>query len=345
MRRPVRRGRDRAVGAARGSPRRGLVELREPAGRIDGVDVGFHDLAHEGGLEGVEGVLPHDVKAPAGHLLAQDLPLEHEDADEVGDDGRAEQGQLSEGRMTRDREQRLGRDQVGAGDDHAEGVGGCGRDADEDHRPGLELEGQQLDAEERGRHRGPEDRAHPGGRARDEQASSLGRGEMQELADDRSHRSTRENDRAFGPKRAAGADAPIRSLVGGHVLRTLSPANQAALTGHSFFPALISKPFHSGLTEAFLFAALACLIAALASWSRGSRYVDGGTNDLPAEGSRGGRGKASPAAASIPLGADRTMRSTGSSMAPRCGIGPGRPVTTPAALRAWPHRSRQAGVH
>jgi MFS family permease len=67
---------------------------------------------------------------------------------------------------------------------------------------------------------------------------------------------------------------PIQHLVGPAVLGHLSPANQAALTGHTFFPKLISAPFHSGLTEAFLFATVACLIAAAASWSRGTRYVD-----------------------------------------------------------------------
>jgi hypothetical protein len=67
---------------------------------------------------------------------------------------------------------------------------------------------------------------------------------------------------------------PIQHLVGPKVLSRLSPANRAALTGHTFFPKLISAPFHSGLTEAFLFATLACLIAAAASWSRGTRYVD-----------------------------------------------------------------------
>jgi len=62
---------------------------------------------------------------------------------------------------------------------------------------------------------------------------------------------------------------PIRSLLGNHVLAQLSPTNQAVLTGHSYFPKLISPAFHSGLTEAFLFATIACLIAAAASWSRG----------------------------------------------------------------------------
>ncbi len=66
---------------------------------------------------------------------------------------------------------------------------------------------------------------------------------------------------------------PIQSLLGSNVLAQLSPANRAALTGHSFFPDLISGPFHAGLATAFIFAAVASLIAAAASWSRGSRYV------------------------------------------------------------------------
>jgi hypothetical protein len=37
---------------------------------------------------------------------------------------------------------------------------------------------------------------------------------------------------------------------------------------------LISSPFQSGLHTAFAFAIGACLLAAVASWSRGRRYVD-----------------------------------------------------------------------
>jgi hypothetical protein len=66
---------------------------------------------------------------------------------------------------------------------------------------------------------------------------------------------------------------PIQTLVGPTVLSHLSAANRAALTGHSFFPNLIAAPFHSGLAAAFIFAATVSLIAAAASWSRGSRYV------------------------------------------------------------------------
>jgi MFS family permease len=62
---------------------------------------------------------------------------------------------------------------------------------------------------------------------------------------------------------------PVRQLIGSGVIGHLPAADQAALTGHSFFPHLISAPFHSGLREAFFFATGACLVAAAASWSRG----------------------------------------------------------------------------
>jgi MFS family permease len=44
------------------------------------------------------------------------------------------------------------------------------------------------------------------------------------------------------------------------------------LTGHRFFPTLVSHPFSSGLHEAFYFAAACCLVAAIASWLRGEKY-------------------------------------------------------------------------
>jgi MFS family permease len=65
---------------------------------------------------------------------------------------------------------------------------------------------------------------------------------------------------------------PIEHLVGAHVLGSLSAANRATLAGRSFFPHLISGPFRTGLHEAFLFAILACLIAAGASLLRGGKY-------------------------------------------------------------------------
>ncbi len=68
---------------------------------------------------------------------------------------------------------------------------------------------------------------------------------------------------------------PIQHLLPASSLAHLSHANASALTGRSFFPNLISSPFHSGLHYAFTFATVACLLAAAASWSRGGRYVAG----------------------------------------------------------------------
>jgi MFS family permease len=65
---------------------------------------------------------------------------------------------------------------------------------------------------------------------------------------------------------------PVENLVGAHTLGALSPANHAALAGRTFFPHLISGPFQTGLHEAFLFAIVACLIAAAASLLRGGKY-------------------------------------------------------------------------
>ncbi len=69
---------------------------------------------------------------------------------------------------------------------------------------------------------------------------------------------------------------PIQHLLGGSVLAHLPAHTQVVLTGRSFFPHLISDPFRTGLHEAFAFAIIACLVAAVASWSRGERYVDSG---------------------------------------------------------------------
>jgi MFS family permease len=66
---------------------------------------------------------------------------------------------------------------------------------------------------------------------------------------------------------------PVKTLLGPDVLQHLSPANANALTGRGFFPHLISSPFHTALVYAFVFAIVACVIAAFASLLRGSKYV------------------------------------------------------------------------
>jgi MFS family permease len=64
---------------------------------------------------------------------------------------------------------------------------------------------------------------------------------------------------------------PVQHLVGPHVLGALPHHSQVVLTGHTFFPTLISSPFRDGLHAAFAFAMVACLVAAAASAMRGGR--------------------------------------------------------------------------
>ncbi|MHB8450276.1 MAG: MFS transporter [Mycobacteriales bacterium] len=65
---------------------------------------------------------------------------------------------------------------------------------------------------------------------------------------------------------------PIQHLVGPATLAHLPPSQAAIVTGRSFFPELISRPFASGLHEAFDFAIAVCLVAAGTSWLRGGKY-------------------------------------------------------------------------
>jgi hypothetical protein len=65
---------------------------------------------------------------------------------------------------------------------------------------------------------------------------------------------------------------PMATLLGPGVLHGLPPGQAAELTGRSFFPNLISGPFHTALVYAFAFAIAACLVAAVASLLRGAKY-------------------------------------------------------------------------
>ena len=66
---------------------------------------------------------------------------------------------------------------------------------------------------------------------------------------------------------------PIGHLVGSNILQHLPAAKAAALTSRGFLPGLLAGPFRSGLHIAFGFSIACCLIAAAASWSRGSLLV------------------------------------------------------------------------
>ena len=70
---------------------------------------------------------------------------------------------------------------------------------------------------------------------------------------------------------------PMGTLLG-PALHALPHHTAVYLTGHRFFPTLVSHPFASGIHEAFYFAAGCCLVAAVASWLRGGKYFHG---DVP----------------------------------------------------------------
>lgn len=62
---------------------------------------------------------------------------------------------------------------------------------------------------------------------------------------------------------------PIQHLLQpSGALHHLTAAQQHALTGHEFFPTLISGPFHSGLVVVFAFGATLAFLAAIASLLR-----------------------------------------------------------------------------
>lgn len=66
---------------------------------------------------------------------------------------------------------------------------------------------------------------------------------------------------------------PLKSLLGTNVLKQLPASTVAHLTSKAYFPAIISNPFKHGLVVVLSFAIGACLIAAIASWMRGGKYV------------------------------------------------------------------------
>jgi MFS family permease len=93
---------------------------------------------------------------------------------------------------------------------------------------------------------------------------------------------------------------PIQHLLGpSGVLGKLPAASQAQLTGRTFFPSLLSGPFHSGLIVVFSVSAALSVLAALASLLRGKRQVPAETAEtavapgLPADGPQATRGGSS----------------------------------------------------
>ncbi|UZJ26694.1 MFS transporter [Rhodococcus antarcticus] len=75
---------------------------------------------------------------------------------------------------------------------------------------------------------------------------------------------------------------PISELLGPTGALQQPGVNADVLTGQSFFPQLISGPFHSGLVVVFVAAAVMMVVGAVASALAGGRYVHPGTAPTPA---------------------------------------------------------------
>lgn len=61
-------------------------------------------------------------------------------------------------------------------------------------------------------------------------------------------------------------------------LAMLPPANRQTIVGRTFFPNLISMPFHDGLVVLFSVATVLSIVAAVASFARGGRYLHNAAN-------------------------------------------------------------------
>jgi len=66
---------------------------------------------------------------------------------------------------------------------------------------------------------------------------------------------------------------PLKELLGTHVLGALPLTDVHTLMSKEFFPSLIAGPFKDGIVDVLIFAAAMCLMAALASWLRGGKFV------------------------------------------------------------------------
>jgi MFS family permease len=133
---------------------------------------------------------------------------------------------------------------------------------------------------------------------------------------------------------------PIQMLLGS-TLSKLPASHAAFLTGHTFFPSLISAPFHSGLEIAFDFAIVCCLVAAVASLLRGKRYVH---DELQGESPLAAAADVTPAdIASVAIPADAIEEGTAVQGAGRTQAAIAEELTEPAPRRAAAIRFRRDG--
>jgi len=73
--------------------------------------------------------------------------------------------------------------------------------------------------------------------------------------------------------RSARRRSALQKLLGAKLLGALPRLDASTLLGKRFFPSLISGPFRHGLIGVLVFAAVMCLVAAMASWLRGGKFV------------------------------------------------------------------------
>jgi MFS family permease len=66
---------------------------------------------------------------------------------------------------------------------------------------------------------------------------------------------------------------PLATILPAPIIKLLPSAEQAQLLGKTFFPNLLSGPFESGLRVAFSISAFLMVVAAMASWLRGKKYM------------------------------------------------------------------------
>jgi MFS family permease len=113
-------------------------------------------------------------------------------------------------------------------------------------------------------------------------------------------------------------DNPMRVLLG-PTIHQISAAHAQLLSSRGFFPALISVPFENGLRRAFDFAGAACLVAAVASWLSGERYVHQeptvnalvDTGDLDEVGREATRTQVEPASVAVRVGESSPLSHSG----------------------------------
>ncbi|HEY5492389.1 MAG TPA: MFS transporter, partial [Gemmatimonadaceae bacterium] len=85
---------------------------------------------------------------------------------------------------------------------------------------------------------------------------------------------------------------PLQKLLGAKLLGALPRLDASTLLGKRFFPSLISGPFRHGLIGVLVFAAVMCLVAAMASWLRGGKFVHEEAHGHAGHAARGGPGSA-----------------------------------------------------